>query len=265
MSDVSEPVVEAPAVEAPAAVEPAAEVQPGVVGAPENQEPNASVPEAPATTPSVPEAEDPFHEFGGREEIESAHRLWQATQTDDGVARLFFEAGQAMGLGLKEMQALFGGSTPETPAAAVDERDPDEPLTWGEFQAMTQAQQQAEIERQATQIRETAKATVQATVSDLGLDPADPSTKVVLQYADQHMKDDFSPEAIKTAIRQGHADYQAAVQQSAEKYLQTKAAQADGVPSAPSGAAAPAEPAPSEPKNTAEAALIVRRRLGLVR
>lgn len=264
MSEIA-PEAPAPAAEAPPAAEPVETIAPSEVVEPaEPVEPAAVEPAEPAE-PAAVEPADPFADYGGKEEIERAVRLWKATQSDEGVIQVFFEAGQAMGLGLKEMQALFDAVTGATPEPETPAFDPDEPLTRGEFEALQQQQRQSELERQAAQIRATAKVTVQAEVDALGLDPASPTTKIVLQNADAYLNGDFSPESIKAAIRRGHADYTAQVQKDAERLLQIKREQAAAVPSAPAGSGAPSEPPPAEPKNVAEAALIVRRKLGLTR
>ncbi len=229
-------------------------------GAPVTEAPVTGVPEAQAPIPPA-EPEDPFSEFGGRETIEQAHRLWQASQTDDGVARLFFEAGQAMGLGLKEMQALFDGLGGE-PEPTEPQFDPDEPLTYGQFQALQEEQRQAAAAQHAEQVRQVAAETVRTEITALGLTPQDPATRIILQFADTHLTGEPSPKAIKDAIARGHADYRAQIEREAQQILQTKHQQAQTVPSAPAGAGAPSEPPPPEPKNAAEAALIVRRKLG---
>lgn len=252
MSDASEPVVDSPVVEETPPVE-SVEPTDTASEAVESDVPASPAPESPA---------DPYEEFGGRDTIEAAHRMYQAAQSEDGVIQLFLEAGRSLGLGLKEMETLFTSLT-GSGGEEAEEPDPDEPLTVGQWQKFQQEQQQREAERQATAAREAARQVVQATVADLGLDPKDPATKVVLQFGDQYLKDDLSPEAVAAAVRRGHADYLAAVEQHSKAYLEKKRGQAASVPSAPSGAAAPAEPAPAEPQNVAEAIKIARKRLGL--
>lgn len=257
--------------DAPASDAPVAEETPAVVASEaevpasnsaESLVPASDAPETPAVATDTPaaEVEDPFAAYGGKEAIEAAHRMYEASRTDDGVIQLFLEAGQALGLGLKELQTLFadlGGEVPEEP-------DPDEPITRKEFQETLTKQKQAEAERQQARVQQAAAVAVQETVSSLGLDPKDPTTTLVLQLADKHMKDDFSAEAISAAIRQGHADYQAQVEKAAQAYLTKKAATAAAVPQAPAGNAAPAEAAPAEPKNVTEAIAQVRQRLAAV-
>lgn len=252
-----EPVIEAPATEAQAAQE-------GVVG-----EPTVDAVETPATTPSLEgepvvetpaaEAEDPFHTYGGKEAVEAAHRMYEAARTEDGVIQLFIEAGRSLGLGLKEIEALFTGAAPSV-EAEEPEFDPDEPMTIGQFQELQRKQQEAAAAQQATAQQAAAKEAVRTTVEALGLDPADPATKVILQFGDNHLKGDLSPDNVAKAVRQGHADYLAQVEKDAQAYLQKKAAQAASVPKAPAGTPA-AEPALTEPQNTAEAIKLARKRM----
>lgn len=250
----ADPVVEAaPVVEAG---EPVAEI----VEAVEPVLETAVEGEPVVTEPVVEAPEDPFHVFGGKETVEAAHRLYEASRTEDGVIQLFIEAGRSLGLGLKEIEALFTGQSAAAEAEPVEEIDPDEPLTIGAFQEMQRKQQeQAEAARQEA-AHAAAKEAVRTTVEALGLDPADPATKVILQFGDNHLKGDLSPENVAAAVRQGHADYQAQVERDARAYLEKKVAQGAAVPKAPAGTPA-AEPALEEPKNTAEAIKLARKRL----
>lgn len=255
MSDASEPVIEAPVateVAEPIVDTPIESIATDPVGEPDV--------EAPIVEPPA-EAEDPFAAYGGKEEIEAAIRMRQAANTEDGVIQLFLEAGRSLGLGLKDMEALFTSMQGEP----EEEPDPDEPLTIGQWQEFQRKQQEAEAARQAQQVQAAATAAVRSTVESLGLDPTDPSTKIILQIADTHVNGDFSPENVAKAIRQGHADYQAQVQKDAEAYLQKKREQAQQVPSAPTGSSAPAETPPAEPQNVAEAIKQARKKLGLTR
>lgn len=252
MSDASEPVIEAPAAEAvdPVVEAPAAEVvEPVVVeGADPVVEPAA-----------VPETVDPYEAYGGKEAIEAAQRMYQAAATEDGVIQLFLESGRSLGLGLKDLQALFtelGADLPEPP-------DPDEPITRREFDEMTAKQQQAEADRQTAKVTEAARQAVRDTVTALGLDPEDSATTLILQLGDKHLKGDLTPSAVAAAVRQGHADYQAQIEKEAQAYLAKKVAQGAAVPSAPAGAAAPSEPAPAEHQDVATAIKAARKALGL--
>lgn len=249
----AEPVVEvAPVVESAEVIE-TVDVGPVTVGEPVITE---TVVEG---EPVVEAPEDPFHAFGGKESVEAAHRLYEASRSEDGVIQLFIEAGRSLGLGLKEIEALFTGAQ-VAEEAAVEEIDLDEPLTMGAWQELQRKQAEATQAQQAAAAQATAKEAVRTTVEALGLDPTDPATKVILQFGDNHIKGDFSPENVAKAVRQGHADYQAQVERDAQAYLAKKVAAGAAVPKAPAGTPA-AEPAAAEPQNTSEAIKLARQRM----
>lgn len=249
---------DAPATE-PVASEPAP-VEPAPAEPDASTEPVADEPVA--ETPAAGETEDPFAAYGGKDAVEAAVRLYEATRSEQGVIDLFIEAGKSLGLSLQQMQGLFG--VEETPAE--EEVDPDEPLTIGQFQEM-QRKAQEEAERQeAERVRAVATKALNDTLDALGLKREDPVTQAILQLADQHVNGNYGDyDAVAKAIRQGHADFQALVEQEKAKALQAKHQQAQSVPSAPAGGAPPAEPAEPEPKDVAEAIKQVRKRLGLSR
>lgn len=248
-----EPVAAEPVATDP--VEPAVEVEPGS----ESAAPETPV-SATETVESPAEPEDPFSEFGGRETIEAAHRLYQASQTDDGLTQIFIEAAKGLGLSLKDIQSLFEGMA--GPSDAEPEGpDPDEPITWAEFQRLQQEEQQRQAAAQAQAAQESARRAVQSAIKTLGLDPKDPSTELILRQGDKYVNGDFSPENILEAVRKGQADFLATVQETHKKYLATKETKA-AVPSAPAGN--PATPAPEpEPQNVAEAIKRTRAQWGM--
>lgn len=259
MSDTAPEITEPVAPAEP--VEPVEPASPAAESAPAGTDTGSEAAES--AVPATPAAEsDPFEAFGGKEAVEAAHRLYEASRTEDGVIQLFIDAGRSLGLGLKDIQALFdkdsGGEEVEPP-------DPDEPLTRREFEEALARQQQTLAERQAAAEAAIARKAVQDTLGTLGLDPNDPTTKIVLQFGDQYTKGDLSPENVANAVRRGHADYLAAVERDAKKYLEKKVAAAEAVPSAPAGAAAPAEPPAAEPRDVAEAIKIARKRLAEAR
>lgn len=260
MSDIAPESTPAPATEAAPVEAPTAEATAPEPALPTSTETPAVEEAAPAPEASV--EVDPFESYGGKDNVEAAYRLYQAAQTEDGVIQLFLEAGQSLGLGLKEIQSFFEQQGIVEP---TEEPDPDEPLTRGEWQKMMEQQRQAAIEAQAEAMRQAAGAAVREEVAAIGLDPADPKTEIVLSLADKKLNGDFSPEHVKHTIRAAHAEYLAMIEKESQRYLQTKVQQAESVPSAPSGAAAPAEPPAAEPKDVAEAIKLARRRLGLTR
>lgn len=225
----------------------------------EAEAPAAGVPETPE-----PEAEaDPFQDFGGRESVEAAMRLYQTAQTEDGVIQLWIEAGRTLGLTVEQMQRLWDEAP--APGAEQPEFDPDEPLTkaeWLEFQRQQQeAQQRAAWEYQQAQARAAATQTLHATIQELGLDMNDPATKDILAFGDRYFdRQNMNPENVREAVRRGHADYQAAIQRAQQQYVQQK--KNTKVPSSPSGASAPSTPPPDEPQNVAEAIKRFREKFG---
>lgn len=251
---VAEPAAAEPAPVEPAATEPVTTTEPAaepsLAGDPGQLAPDETPPAA---------AEDPFAAYGGKDAVEAATRMYEATRTQEGVVDLFIEAGKALGLNLQQMQALFG--VEETPPEEVD---PDEPLTIGQFQEMQRRQEEEAQRREQERIKATATKAVQETTAALGLKIGDPVTQTVLQLADQHVAGNYGDyDAVAKAIRQGHADFQALVEQEKQKALQAKHEQAQQVPSAPSGGAPAADPGEPEPKDVSEAIKQVRKRLGL--
>jgi DNA-binding transcriptional MerR regulator len=238
----------------------ASEIETPVSEAPEAGAPQESgVPATEGEAPAVPAEVDPFADYGGKDVVEQAYKIHQATQSEDGVIQLFIEAGQSLGLGLREIQELFeGGSTEE--AEPDEEYDPDEPMTRAEFQAEMDRQAQAQWQGQAQQIEQAARQTVAATAQELGLDLADPASQVILQMGDKYLGEDLSPANVAAAVRRGHADYQALVEKESQVYLAKKAKAAQTVPSAPAGSSAPTEPKPAEPRDIAEAIKIARKK-----
>lgn len=261
MSDISEP--EAPASEVPAS-EPAESPEPVEVSASDPAESPVSESETAESTEAEAPS-DPYESYGGKDRVEAAIRLHDASQTEDGVIQLFLEAGRSLGIGNREIEALFTGQTP-APATAEpeEEEDPDRPLTVKEFQ---EAQAKRDSER-AAETHQTAiaaaKETVHKTVESLGLTMDDPSTEAILRLGDKYLtRGSTDSKAVAEAVRRGHADYAALVEKESKAYLEKKKAAASNVPTSPSGASAPATAAPEEPKNTAEAIKIARKRLGI--
>lgn len=258
MSDLAPeaaPAVEAAPSEAAAPVD-APPVEPVLEGAPPIET------QAPVETQAP---EDPFAAYGGKDTIEAAHRLYEATRSEDGVVDLFIEAGKSLGLSMKDLQALFGNGAPAPEGEQGPEFDPDEPLTIGQFQELQRKQAEEQAQREQARIRQVAESAVTSALKELDLDPASPTTRTILGLADPHVKGDYgNPEAVAAAVRQGHSEFQAQVQAEHERYLKTKAAQAQAVPQAPAGSSA-AEAQEPEPKDVAEAIKRTRRQLGLSR
>lgn len=213
------------------------------------------------TETQAPVVEDPFAEFGGREEIEKARRLYEAASTEEGVIQLWIEAGRTLGLTVEQMQGLFG--------AQAQEPDPEElerPVTVAELRELERQRQEQQsrvyYEQQQQAMRAQAGAAVHEAVKEIGLPGVDdPTAQIVLRLGDQYLdKRNPTPEAVRNAVRRGYADYQAEIQRQAQEYTRKKVTQAASVPGAPSGGQAPSTPPPAEPKNVEEAIQMFRER-----
>lgn len=205
---------------------------------------------------------DPFAEFGGADSVRQAHQLRQALQTQDGVMRLFFEAGRSMGLGLNEMQQLFGqAQQPAAAAPSAPQWEDDDVLTYGQVKQLLQEQvlqpwQQSEAERAEAVARQT----VTSVQKELGIEDQD-TWAAVLQLGDRYLGDDLSPDNVAKAIRQGHDDFVKLVKGNAQKYVQRKAEVKKSVPKAPAGGSTPTSAPEAEPKTVEEAIKRARARL----
>lgn len=215
-------------------------------------------------TDTVETNDDPWAEYGGKDSVAQAHKIHQALQTQDGVMQLFFEAGQSMGLGLREIQALFGGA--QIPDEVVDDGPADDELvTWAQARALLQKEV---LEPMAQQQQATAEAVarqaVQSTISDLGLTDQD-TIAAVLQLGDRYLNpSDLSPKSVSDAVRKGHEDFAKLVTANAQKYVSAKVAVRKTVPKALGGGGASQGAAEEpEPKTVAEAIRNARKRMGL--
>ena len=217
----------------------------------------------PATQEQAQVEIDPFQDFGGRQNVEQALKLWEAVATEDGVVQVFIEAGRSLGLTPEQMQGLFGE------VQEIEQPDPDAPLTRAEWEAWQRQQQEAvqvqQYQQAVQQVRAEASQAVHKAVGEIGLDMENPATQYVLQLGDKYLDKSTppSPEAVRNAVQRGWADYQVLTQQAQQQYVNTKRTQAASVPGAPSGASAPSSSADPEPKNVAEASERFWKSLGL--
>jgi hypothetical protein len=222
---------------------------------------------APTEGITQPAVEDPYGNYGGKETVESAYRMYQAAQTEDGVVRLWLEAGKSLGLGLREMEQLVSGGIAQAQQfeqEPAEEEDPDRVLTFREFQEMQNKQIQQSNQAQQQQAQQAARNTVSETFAALGVNGADPSAQIILQLSDKYLKgpDDLSPESVRAAVQRGHADFQVLVAAEAKNYLRQKVATKGALPKSPSGSAAPSTAPTEEPKSIEEAFARVRKQLG---
>lgn len=215
----------------------------------------------------APVAEDPFAAYGGKDLVEAAVKLHQATRDHDGLIQLFVEAGQALGLGVREMEALFqqgraGEVIAAASAGAEADEDEDRFLTVKELREL-EAKRQAEAAAAAQEAQvAAARATVANTFESLGVDPSDPTADLILQLGNKHLAAGrLDAESVSAAVRAGHAEFLSLVDKQAKAYLRAKRDQAAKVPSAPSGAGAPAAAPLPPPKNVDEAIRRVREQM----
>lgn len=231
-------------------------------------EPVTEVPEteAPETVTELPETDDPYKDLGGREAVEAAIKLHERTQSEEGIVQLFLEAGLNMGLSYDDIEALFQSKSGSEDPDAGDGEDEDRAMTRKEFQAwqqeQAQAAQRAELERQQREAASGAQKVIHAELKDLGLDPDDEGTQAILAAGNKYFeKGNLDPEHLKSAVRRGHADFEALVERQYKEYLGKKKKAAEDIPSAPAGNAAPSESAPPEPRNIDEAIKRTRAKL----
>ena len=209
-----------------------------------------------------PEPVDPFADFGGRDAVEQAARLYKNVQTQDGIMRLFFEAGRALQIPLDRIEGVFGAQAAAAVAAQEAEPEPadDDMITWGQVKQLLQREviqpfQQTEAQRTET----AARSAVASARDELGIKD-EKTWQAVLRMGDQYLGNDMSPENVRNAVRRGHADFVEALKSSQAHYKAQKVATKAAVPKAPSGGVvAPAEA--EEPKDLDEAFKRARARM----
>lgn len=204
---------------------------------------------------------DPFAEFGGTDSVKTAVAFHRHVQNADGALETFFQLGRSFGLGVREIEALFGGSQ----AAAEDEPQgpaDDDVMTYAEFKRAIEQEVRLPLrEQQMLQTRQAAQIAVHSTIKELGIED-DQTKAAILQLGDRYLDgSDLSPEVVANAVRRGHADFIALVQANADKYRAKKAAVARTIPKPVKGVGAPAGQVEAEPKDVKEAIARARRRL----
>jgi hypothetical protein len=227
-------------------------------------------PVAPETTETAPPAEpegeaysatdsaapaDPYAEYGGADAVKAAVEYHKALQTEDGVWNTFFQTGRALGLGVREIEALFnsqGGEVAPEPQGPAD----DDVMTYAEFKRMLEEQVlKPQQEQQRVQAEQVAHQTINSTIKELGVESQE-IREAILQLGDRYLGNDISPANVAAAVKKGHADYLKLVEAERKKYLGEKREQQSTVPQAPRGgslSSAAAAPTEDEPKSVAEA------------
>lgn len=212
-------------------------------------------------------------EFGGVDAVRAAVEFQQSLRTDDGVISMFIESGRALGLGVDQLEALFGGqaTVSGTQTPNLDDLGDDEQISVAEARKLVNAEIERAIqekviapqqEAEFQSVIATAQQAVQNTIAELKIDEAD--VDGVLAAGQRYLQDgDYDPEHIKAAVRRGQEDYEKAMRQRAEKYLKGKVDTKETTPSS-TGASTPGGTALPEPKDTAEAKTRARQRLRLM-
>lgn len=210
------------------------------------------------------EYEKQLESWGGSNSVQEALDLIGHMGTEDGVIDLFIETGRSLGLGVRELEALFAQTLAESNGTGGGGEDEEQLLTMREArellnQELGQRDQRYEQGQQAVRTQE-ARRVVSDVLGQLGVDEADAT--VILQLGDRYLPDgSLDPDQVAAAVRRGHADWLEVVEKRSQEYLRQKAAHADGVPKTPAGGAAPAPSAPEPPQSVDEAKARVRERL----
>lgn len=196
----------------------------------------------PAAEPAAPV--DPFEEFGGRQSIEDAVAISRALGTETGVRQMAAETLKALGLAPQQIEAVLSGQafvsqTPEGGAEAgpdpvFGDLTDDDVVTVADMKRLLGELQQ-EIrqpwEQAQTQQRvDRAAATVDTTLASLGVEDPNLSQLVLLEASKILPQNEWDPAKIEQAIRTGHANVTALMEQARQEYLGKKIEQADSLP-----------------------------------
>jgi hypothetical protein len=199
-----------------------------------------------------------LEEFGGPDAIKEAVEWRQSLQTEEGVISMFVESGRSLGLGIKDLEAMFAqpGGVEAVIDAAAGQTGPadDDVLTWKEARALIEKEVKAPQEQQRLQqLQHDAQRVIAVEREALGLtDQAD--YEAVLSFGQKHLRDgDFDPAHIQAAMRKGYAEFEALATRRAEAYLAQKAKDKATVPSSTGAGAAPGGTTLPEPANMDEA------------
>lgn len=209
------------------------------------------------------ELHESVDKFGGSEKIEQAVQFFDRGQTEEGVTQLFIEAGQALGLGFKELEALFdandAATTAAAKAAAAAGPADDDVMTFAEARALIEKEVLApQREAQEQRMVEVARATVADALKDV---PASEHA-AVLALGQPHLADgDFDPTHVRMAIRKGIELLENAKTADREEYLKQKLAEQVATPGSTAGSGAAGAEGTPPPANWEEAKKRARTRL----
>lgn len=202
-------------------------------------------------------------ELGGLEEAKKAAEWAKQAQTEDGVIKLFIEAGTSLGLGFEQLEKLFDASDAQTAQTAIEgQPNDDDVVTWAEAKELLRKEVLEPAEqREQQRILAHAKETVTASIDALKLE-TEKEKQAVLALGQNYLPDgDFDPEHIRVAILKGHEDFIAARDRDREAYIAAKIAEREAVPSSTGAAGAPGGETPAEPESWEDAKARGRARL----
>jgi hypothetical protein len=227
-------------------------------------------------------ADDPFQEWGGRQNVEDAMGLMKAFESDGGVTALAVEALRAKGFDAADIHAFLSGEW--VPGREVEEKaDPfegiadDDILTGADFKRLLGEllhevddrlepvyQTQEEMEQAGRQHQ--ADLAVAGTLQTLGVTD-ERKRMAVLKLAEQHLDpEDWDPRNIAAAVQAGYADLVALTEGEKQQYVGEKRRNRDTLPRGLGGSSSVAgggDAPEAEPKDLKEAILRARKSLGL--
>lgn len=201
--------------------------------------------------------------FGGKDKIEKAVKLLDDVGTEEGVTKLWIELGQSLGLGFKELEAVFDASDAATAeaaqAAAASGPSDDDVMTFADAKRLIQEQ----VIAPAQQAQEQAMlATARETVADSLKDIPKTEHAAVLALGQPFLEDgDFNPDHIRSAVRKGIELLENAKTADREAYLAQKLAERDAIPTTTAGSGAAGASGEAPPVNWEEAKKRGRERI----
>lgn len=212
------------------------------------------------------EYEKSLEEWGGADTVKQALDWVNWAQTEEGAVDLWVQLGQKLGLGIREMEALFkeGEAAGAAGAGVGDEVIADDQvITMAEARKLIEQELREKVEaprtkeQQVTQAREA----VSTVLNELGVDDQTDAGDI-LQLGDKYLPaGSMDPKEIAAAVRKGYADWERLVGERAQAYVKKRAELNGGVPKAPAGGGAPANPPPEPPKDVEEAKRRVREKI----
>lgn len=204
------------------------------------------------------DAETFLTDVGGRESVEQAVRYLDSLTEEDGQIRAWYSLGQSLGLGIREMQAVFDQDAASAATTIPDlDDDEDTPLTKGEVKAMFAQLQQEVLDTARAPIEqdraERASAAIQAAIIAEQVPDDEKARYAIIAFADTYVDaNESNPAVLASAIKKGKADWDNLVASQGESYARAKATQSSTAAPLNGGLTGGSEELP-EPKNVKEA------------